>query len=111
MNDAQRQLLYDRLMQGAEEQCQGDVQALKIFADSTLEDLDAIEPLIDQMISAAVNDALARCGKMQDGELGISVLPDGEERIVFVDFEGKQFHVHIARTRLRDIGKMLLEES
>jgi len=46
MRAEDRQRLFDRLMQGAAEQCGGDRVALRIFEESTNEDLDAIEPII-----------------------------------------------------------------
>ena len=45
-----RQKLFDRLMLGASLQCLGDATTLKIFEESTTEDLDAIEPIIDEIV-------------------------------------------------------------
>ena len=59
MKATDRQLLFDRLMQGASEQCasedpQAAALALRLFEESTTEDLDALEPLIDKIIAREV---------------------------------------------------------
>lgn len=53
MKQEDREKLFVKLMQGSTEQCQGNTTALKLFAESTTEDLDKIEPLIDQMLKEA----------------------------------------------------------
>jgi hypothetical protein len=58
MTQQQRQLLFDALMVGADVELGNDPAGLKLFAESTTEDLDKIEPLIDQMVTDAF-----RCGK------------------------------------------------
>lgn len=59
MNQDDKQELLDRLMVGAKEQCGGDPVALRLFEESTLEDLDAIEPLIDKMIERDLKNCIA----------------------------------------------------
>jgi hypothetical protein len=54
MNQDDKQQLLDRLMQGVSEQVGGDPVAIRIFEESTLEDIEAIEPLIDKIIEREV---------------------------------------------------------
>lgn len=58
MTQQQRQLLFDALMVGAEEALKDNPEGMKMFIESTTEDLDKIEPLVDQMVTDAF-----RCGK------------------------------------------------
>jgi len=55
MKQEDRQKLFDKLMEGAAEQSEGNTTALKLFAQSTTEDLDKIEPLIDEMVKDAIS--------------------------------------------------------
>ena len=55
MKQEDRQKLFDKLMEGSAVQSQGDEYALKLFAESTTEDLDKIEPLIDQMLNDGIS--------------------------------------------------------
>lgn len=55
MKPDDRQLIFDRLMLGVKEKCEGDAHAFRIFEESTLEDLDIIEPVIDQIIEREVS--------------------------------------------------------
>lgn len=54
MKQEDRQKLFDKLMEGAAEQSRGDTTALKLFSESTTEDLDKIEPLIDTMLQRRI---------------------------------------------------------
>lgn len=56
MKQEDRQKLYDKLMEHAAMYAGGDAHTLKLFDESTTEDLDAIEPLIDEMLKGGTGD-------------------------------------------------------
>jgi hypothetical protein len=50
MTADQKQRLFDRLTRNLDKMCNGDAFTKKLFEQSTLEDIEAIEPLIDIFI-------------------------------------------------------------
>lgn len=53
MTNVQRQKLYGRLMQGLPEQLERGSPEWRAFDESTVEDLNALEPLIDEFLMEA----------------------------------------------------------
>src|SRR5260370_34420674 len=50
MNAATRKKLFDALYEGAEEKADGDAFAIRLFTESTNEDLDKLAPVIDRLL-------------------------------------------------------------
>lgn len=50
MKQEDRQKLFDKMMEGANEACAGDREAYRLLEASTTADLDALEPMIDALI-------------------------------------------------------------
>jgi hypothetical protein len=62
MTTEQKQKLFDRLTRNLE-RMSNDPFARKLFEQSTLEDIEAIEPLVDIFIASAKIEALKELGE------------------------------------------------
>lgn len=51
MNDEQRNTLINRIVANVAEQCGDDLEAYRLFEQTAREEIHAIEPLIDEMIT------------------------------------------------------------
>ena len=114
MKLADRQKLFDKMMEGALVECDGDVDALVALEELTTKDIDAIEPIIDQMLAHAKEVTLEAFSKngWNEGAFCFEVVPDGASCMVIVRMSGnKKYVVEIDRTRLQNLCKYLIAES
>jgi hypothetical protein len=58
MTTQQKQILFDRLTRNLDKMCNGDELTKKLFEQFTLEDIEAIEPIIDAFIISGKMEAL-----------------------------------------------------
>lgn len=103
VNADQRQLLYDALLEGT------PAELTVQMADLVNKDLDAIEPLIDKMLTAARAGADPIDWTKQD--VAFEFYPDGASILVNVDAGVRKFHITIDRSRMRSLGEALIRES
>lgn len=103
MNTAQRQILYDALMEGT------PAELAVVMADMVNKDLDAIEPHINAMLEAARQGSNPVDWSQQDAVF--EFLPDGANVMVTVSVGIRKFTVHIERTRMKSLGEALIRES
>jgi hypothetical protein len=54
MTDEQRKMLHDRLMEWPREHISDQPEELRLYDESTTEDIEKLEPLIDEMINGKV---------------------------------------------------------
>jgi hypothetical protein len=108
-----RQKLFDKMMEGAVTECDGDVAALVALEELTTKDLDAIEPIIDRMLAAAKQVAVEAFSKngWKEGEFCFEVIPDGASCMVFIHAGNKKYAIEIDRSRLQNLCKYLIAES
>lgn len=106
MNTEQRQLLYDKLMEGVP---QVPTCMLVEMADMITGDIDVIEPIIDGFLKEARESSAPTDWTMAD--CNIEIIPDGTSLIANVCVGPRKFCVHIDRTRMKSLGEFLVKES
>lgn len=101
-----RQLLYDKLMEGAPETPEAMIQLEEVVTH----DLDAIEPIIDAALEKA--RAGANPTDWHTTDLAVEIVPDGGESCLLTFKVGERiFRVVADRTRMKTFGELLIRES
>ncbi len=103
MNIEQKQLLYDRLMEGA------PPDAIMEFCEAVHKNIDIIEPVIDAMLEAA--RAGSHPTNWEVNDLEMEFLPDGANCLIALRMGARKFSVVIERTRMRQLGETMIEQS
>lgn len=108
MTADERQVLYDKLMEGT------PAELVMSYNVSSNHVLDALEPIIDRMLESA-REPLNEITAVDVHGLGVNVLPDGESVIIDGTVcgmpRGYRFTLSMERARLRSLAMFLITES
>lgn len=105
MNTDLRQLLYDKLMEGAPE----TPEALIMLEEVVTLDLEAIEPIIDDALEKARKGANPT--DWINSDVLIDCIPDGSNCLLTFKVGERSFRVVADRTRMKTFGEFLIRES
>lgn len=110
MNAEQKQLLRDALIKPIATAENPDPEDL-ILADKIAEDdIAKIEPIIDQMLLDAAKGSIPT--DWIDTDMKLDIVPDGVNAIVTIELDnGRKFRINMARTRLIETGKFIVENA